>query len=135
MRPLALGPEQLARVAAVKAHAAANIVPFARVYRMAHGMEATYYNPAFLAEFPVGFRAAYGIEEQERAVLRHLSVSVDGEDRWPHPPAVAMILEVFGMPPIQDCLHAWTEPHAGEERRNLIHVVATYEPGASSRPL
>lgn len=131
MRPLVLGPEQRERIAAVKAHAEANVFPFARVYRMAHGMEPAYGWPDFLVELPVGFRVTFGIEEQESGTYRHLNVSVDGEDRWPNPVAVEAILDAFGMPPLLQSAVIKRDPLAGRERRNIVHVLAPYEPTKS----
>ena len=123
MRPLLIGPEQVARVAQVKAHAEANVVAFARIYRMAHGLEAPYYSPEILVEIPFGFRVVYGVEEQELGVFRHLSVSVDGEDRWPNPVSVEALLTLFGMPPLEKCCYIYTQPLMGAERRNVVNVL------------
>ena len=129
MRPLILGPEERERIAAVTTHAHANVIPLARLELIVQGTQAPYYTPDILAEIPVGFRVLYAIEEQPVGLYRHLSASVDGEDRWPHPAAVEAILAAFGMPALAQSAAVWRESHRGRERRNIINVLALYDPG------
>ena len=76
MRALMIGPEQLARIAAVKAHAEANVIPFVRIYRIAHGLEAPYFTPDFLAEIPSAF------ERSTRSRNRSAASSGTSRYRW-----------------------------------------------------
>lgn len=47
---------------------------------------------------PVGYRAAISVEEQPFGLARHLSVSVERVGMTPHPNALEMIADEFGMP-------------------------------------
>jgi hypothetical protein len=82
--------------------------------------------------FPGNFHAAYSCEEQPAGFCAHLSISVVGRARkgmMPHPEAVRMIAEEFGMPYTSD--KSWIEEFApGEFAINLIHV---YQPRGGGR--
>jgi hypothetical protein len=57
-----------------------------------------------------GFRVVYSLEEQSVGWCRHLSVSVDSENKLPSIPAVEAIMEEFGFTGgINDCLNVWIE--------------------------
>jgi hypothetical protein len=61
-------------------------------------------DPGFRMIIPMGYRTVYTLEEQREPVGRctHVSISLDGP--WgalPHPTAVNVILQAFGIPPIE----------------------------------
>jgi len=82
-------------------------------------------------DFPGGFRAAYSVEEQPAGMCAHLSVSVFGRSKrgaMPHPAAVAMIAEEFGVPFPADKM--WQEEfEPGEWAVNLLHLYAPKQEG------
>lgn len=75
---------------------------------------------------PGNFRASYSVEDQPAGLCAHLSISVEGRRRkgmMPHPEAVKMIAEEFGMPFPGDKL--WLEEYEpGEHAVNLLHLYA-----------
>ena len=127
-RILLLGPEQHARIAAVKAHAEANVIAFVCLYRMAQSRKSVPLASEHIAQIPEGYRVGYTIEEQQCGTLRHFTASVDGQTNLVHPVAVEALLEAFGMPKLADALLARVEGHTGKEGRNLFHVFAEYMP-------
>lgn len=74
---------------------------------------------------PGGFRAAFSIEQQPAGYCSHLSISVMGRAKkgaMPHPMAVAMICEAFGVPFPPD--RGWTEEFdPGEFAVNLLSIL------------
>lgn len=72
---------------------------------------------------PFGFRAAFSVEEQPEGFCRHLSVSVDegADKRMPHPAAVKMIAEAFG---IKQWDASWVEEF--EPNRFAVNIIEMY---------
>jgi hypothetical protein len=82
--------------------------------------------PVLSVTFPGGFRAAFSIEEQPPGFCTHLSIGVEGRAKkgmMPHPLAVQMIAEAFGVP--YPAHHAWLEEfEPGEYAVNLVSLYA-----------
>jgi hypothetical protein len=77
---------------------------------------------------PVGFAVVYTQEVQPNApppgLCHHISISVDTPYRVPHPAAVEMILEEFGMRPIAESDHLyWEDISPGEKAVNVLQLV------------
>lgn len=53
---------------------------------------------------PRGYRCVFTIEQQPMGWCKHLSISVNRDDKYPHPLAVDAILSEFGMPKMAECL-------------------------------
>jgi hypothetical protein len=81
--------------------------------------------------FPGNFRAAFSCEEQPGGFCTHLSVSVEGRSRkgmMPHPAAVEMIAEAFGVKYPADRM--WIEEfEPGEFAINLVSMYQPHEGG------
>jgi hypothetical protein len=82
--------------------------------------------PLMHVAIPIGFRAAISVEEQPAGMVRHLSVSADRPGRIPHPTAVVMIAEEFGMLPPFDAL--WLEEF--DPGHQAVNVLKLIEPRA-----
>jgi len=48
-------------------------------------------------DIPVGYRAAYSVEEQPIGLCHHLSISVDKKGKVPTPQAITMIAKEYGI--------------------------------------
>jgi hypothetical protein len=74
---------------------------------------------------PVGFRAAFSVEEQPGGLVRHLSVSVDegAGQKMPNPIQVEMIAQEFGFKHIDQ---GWTEEF--DPDRWAVNVIEMYKP-------
>jgi hypothetical protein len=74
---------------------------------------------------PVGFRAAFSIEEQPGGLVRHLSVSVDegADQKMPNPIQFEMIAAEFGFTNFD---HGWTEEF--DPDRWAVNVIEMYKP-------
>lgn len=75
-------------------------------------------------EIPVGYRAAFSIEEQPAGLCAHLSVSVDTRGKTPSEIAVLTIAEAFGMKP--PFLALWVEEF--DPGHHAVNVVASLTP-------
>lgn len=55
-------------------------------------------NPYLVVNIPIGFRCVYSVTQdpENGRYWRHLSVSVDGRGKWPHPTAIGLLMEAFG---------------------------------------
>jgi hypothetical protein len=76
---------------------------------------------------PGGFRCAFSVEQQPAGFCSHLSISVEGRAKkgaMPHPAAVQMIAETFGVPFPADKM--WIEEFDPGEF--AINLVSLYEP-------
>jgi hypothetical protein len=72
---------------------------------------------------PVGYRAAFSIEDQPCGLCRHLSVSVERKGMMPSIPAVELIAEAFGMTHFDS---RWLEEF--EPGQHAVNVVECYKP-------
>lgn len=71
---------------------------------------------------PDGFRVVFSIEEQPLGWCRHLSVSINDPNKYPHEVAVEMIMQEFGMGLLKDCIHVWVE-----EEVRAINILSLME--------
>lgn len=131
MPALIIGPEELAQIAELKAVAAANPLDVHGMMGAAEGdMEA--FRDAMQTEtvfLPIGFAVTYTQEIQPNApppgICHHISISVDRPDHLPSEAAVEMILEAFGMGPLEASNGVWVEDISpGERAVNVIQLVA-----------
>lgn len=100
VRPLVIGPEEKARIEALKERAAARVRDAkADLEAAPEAVRQSNFEVATIA-LPVGFQVTYTHERQPVGLCQHLSVSVDKRGKTPHPAAVDMILEAFGMKPL-----------------------------------
>jgi hypothetical protein len=76
MRPLLIGPEQVAELARVRAHAEAHRIGHVEVIASIAEGRPIAWEPGFRCVLPFGFRVAFSIEEHPGGWHRHLSVSV-----------------------------------------------------------
>lgn len=59
---------------------------------------------AYTMFIPVGYQVTYSLEIQPPGLLRHISVSVSDRKTLPHPAAMTIICEAFGMGNLQAAL-------------------------------
>jgi hypothetical protein len=98
MRPLIFGPEERAKLAALRGHAESNPFSLERLKAIAAaGCATTDEDPGFSCEIPVGFRIAFTIEVHPGGTARHISISVATRGRLPSPAAIQMIGRELGM--------------------------------------
>ena len=80
-------------------------------------------DPSFVIQIPMGFRCVFTIEKSYTVTCRHLSVSVDAEEKYPSYEAVELIAELFGFKgKLEHENHIYTEPHA-----NAVNIVGVVE--------
>jgi hypothetical protein len=81
-------------------------------------------NRELTISLPVGFEVTFTHEKQPIGLYRHLSVSVDAEDKSPNPVQVETILKEFGMRPVLQSDRVWLEPFArGRKAVNVLQSV------------
>jgi hypothetical protein len=125
MRPLVIGAAQKEQIAKLRALAAANVMDPGDMQKAAEKDISAFRK--MMVEFsiglPVGFLVTYCHERQPDplGVVAHISVTVDRFNRTPHPAAVDMILDAFGMQPINQSVKVWIEEVAPGE--NAINIV------------
>jgi hypothetical protein len=84
------------------------------------------------SDLPVGYLVTYTRERQPLGLCHHINVSVDAHGMLPHPIAVKMICEAFGMPAIRPgtanpaIVHTWVETYSNG--RLARHIIALVEP-------
>lgn len=54
-------------------------------------------NPNHLVHIHDGYRVIYSLEKQPVGLCHHISISIEDQDKYPHPEAVKMILKEFNM--------------------------------------
>ena len=123
MRPLIIGAQQKAEIAALRALAADNIMD-ALAMDAAAAKDINAYR-AMMAdmsiELPHGFLVTYTLQRQPIGAVQHISISVEAPNRMPHPAAVNMILDAFGMQSFDQSLKVWIEDVTPTEK--AINVV------------
>jgi hypothetical protein len=105
MPVLVIGEAQRRLIAELKAFAAANPQDAISAKTVADRDMAAYRDmmSTLTLELPVGFVVTYTHEMQPKAGLcHHISISVRRPKKVPHPEAVQMILNEFGMRPLDD---------------------------------
>jgi hypothetical protein len=119
MRPLVIGPDQLARCAEIRRYAEANVYTMDEMKGvMILGAEvAPGTDERFRCVIPMGFRCVFTLEQQPEPVglCTHLSVSLaDGRPGGcPNPMAMTEIQKAFGLTEEQIVyghIHTWIEP-------------------------
>lgn len=120
-----MGAVQQVQIDALRKLAAENVMdPEAMKTAIAKDIKAYRQMMAELSiELPNGFLVTYSHERHPDpyGAVRHISISVDAPNRAPHPAAVDMILEAFGMQPIDQSLSIWVEDVSKTEK--AINVV------------
>lgn len=129
MRPLMLGPDEHALIAALTAKAAADVVSHATMLRLKAAYNEGRVTPELrnmnndkTIHLPFDYQVTLTHEEHKLGVVcRHLSVSVKAAGKCPNPYAVGMIMEAFGFKNALDKVPIWTEPI--EDGRTAISVI------------
>jgi hypothetical protein len=118
MRALIIGAEQRSAIAALVALAEANVTDVADAKAAAERDIDAYraWMRQCSIELPRGYMVTYTHERQSFGVVRHISVSVDDRAVMPHPEAIEMILDEFGMTPLKQSLRIWIEEFDFEHR-------------------
>jgi hypothetical protein len=124
MRALIIGAAQKAGIAKLRAMAAENVLD-TEAMKTAAAADIAAYRQMMVElsiELPAGYLVTYSHERNPLAgVIQHISVSVDAPNRAPHPAAVNMILEAFGMLSVDQSLSVWIEDVSRTEK--AINVV------------
>jgi hypothetical protein len=98
MRPLVIGPDEIASLAKVKAHAEAHRFNLDEVSASVREGRPIATDRGFRCALPVGFQVAFSIEQHPDGWMRHLSVSIpDAPGRLPSSHAMAEIGRALGM--------------------------------------
>ena len=131
MPALIIGEAQRQQIAELKAVAAANPQdPVSAGAAAARNMRAYRDMMATLSvELPVGYVIAYSHEKQPTAGLcHHISISVRRAKKMPGTEAVAMILEAFGMRPMEKSDGLWIEDiNPVTKALNIVQTIAQTE--------
>jgi hypothetical protein len=112
MSALLIGPEEKAKIEELRGFARANPLDPFRTIAAADptGGNVRDMMDMYSIELPVGYHVTYSQEHQPYGLCHHVSVSIDSPHRRiPHPEAVEMILEAFGMAPLKETIHVWIE--------------------------
>ena len=124
MRALIIGAMQKEQIAALCALAVENVMD-AEAMKTAAARDITAYREMMAnlsIELPTGYLITYSHERHPQiGVVQHISMSVEAPNRTPHPAAVNMILEAFGMQSIDQSLSVWIEDVSKTEK--AINVV------------
>jgi hypothetical protein len=108
MRPIFLGPEQVAALKAVKAAALANPVPLPALEAMKPEPGQTVplrrWPESHFIQIPVGLEMGLTYEEQRFGYAWHASFSVNIQGRYPNPVVIDTILELIGLPPLSKAI-------------------------------
>jgi hypothetical protein len=107
-RALVIRDEEKRKIVALKELAAAKPVVAAEVVKE-DPERVRERNRAHTIDLPFGFEVTFTEEIQPVGRCLHISISVDAPNRSPHPAAVEMILEEFGMRPLEESLSVWVE--------------------------
>lgn len=125
---LLIGHEEDVKIAELVAFATANPLDPARVIALADenldGVRDLM--DMYSIELPVGYHLTYSRENQPCGLCHHLSVSVERENQMPHPEAVEMILQAFGMEPVMQSISIWLEPV--DDTTQAINLLQLVEP-------
>jgi len=131
MPALIIGEAQRQQIAELKAVAAANPQdPVSAAAAAARNMRAYRDMMATLSvELPVGYDISYSHEKQPTAGLcHHISISVRRAKKMPGTEAVAMILEAFGMRPMEKSDGLWIEDiNPVTKALNIVQTIAQTE--------
>lgn len=111
MPALVIGQVQREQIATLRAIAGANPQdPRDVMFAAERGGEVFRAMMALLTvELPIGYFVTYSHETQPIGLCHHLSVSVRRPNKMPSVEAVEMILEEFGMRPLQTSASIWNE--------------------------
>lgn len=98
MRALIIDDSSLAEIQRVREHAETHRLTLYEIKKIMEGVDPPIGdNPQFVCSVPVGYRCAFSIEEHmNHRIIRHLSVSVNTPGKWPHPAAIAQLMQLFG---------------------------------------
>lgn len=96
MRPLIIDDSIRERISQCIAYSKEHVYSVADLMiRDAGAVAAPGSNLNHVVEIPVGYRCVFSVEQQ-RKLVRHLSVAVDRPGKLPSVPAVEMIMKEFG---------------------------------------
>lgn len=116
MRALVIGEAQKQQIAELKAVAAANPMDAVRSKQTADKDMDAYRDMmrTLSIDLPVGYHVTYTHEVQPEAptpskLCHHISISVDRPNKMPSVQSVEMILEEFGLRPMQQSHGVWIE--------------------------
>lgn len=84
-------------------------------------------DPNHVVNIPIGVRCVFSIDWTPDGWMRHLSVSVTGRGKWPHPVLIGELMRLFEFR-AQSMHHlrypVWTEDHA--QAVNLVERLDEY---------
>lgn len=123
MRLLALGEGEKEMIRGLRDHAESNPITNDQMLKLANGLgEPIGDNPNFQIQLPVGYKIVYSEEFHKNNLMRHMSVSVDAKDKWPHPVAIGVLMEEFGFKGTVFDIHPFTSIYK-EEEFQAINVI------------
>lgn len=126
-----IGPAQRARIAELRAFAAANVLEAGGIVAAA-GRDMAAYRDAMqmhATTLPMGFVVCFSHERQPHApppgVCAHLSVSMGAPDLLPGPSAVQEIMTAFGMGRLEEAAGVWVEDVSPSKRAvNVLELLS-----------
>lgn len=141
IRPLVMGPPQLAAIKAALAEARKTPVTLRDalavdmhdkikddVLALADKPDAKHLPPTYSVMIPVGYRLALCFEEQPDGLALHVSMSVDEPGQMPGVEAVKALLRAVGIG-WQEWEAAWLEEFArGHHALNVVKIIAWRTP-------
>lgn len=121
-RPLLIGDIEKAAIKNLIFYAENNKIPLKKMKKiMAGELSPAEDNPNYAIILPVDFRVVFTIERHPKEWFKHLSISVPGKGRLPHPHAVYMICKEFGIENFKD------EYIYKEDEVEAINIISKYK--------
>ena len=98
MRPFIIDDTTKKAIERIKAHAEKNVYKEEDVVAMSKGEKIPVAGDqeGFTCNLPFGYKVVYSIEEQPKAKVRHLSVSVPGANKVPNQLVVEELMQMIG---------------------------------------
>jgi len=114
MRPLVIDEDAKTRIAALKAHAAKNVVSLDELHKLIETGNVLGDDESNSIHLYHGFRVVYTLEEHPMGLCHHISISVDTPGKMPNEFSVQAIMDEFGFPlKLHECPVAIDGPAVG----------------------
>jgi hypothetical protein len=131
MRPLVIGAREKLEIGNVMRYAEENVISLETLKATAEGKaEAAGYTKNRVCKIPVGFKVVFSYEMQPAGKTRHISISVDANDKLPNIMAINAILTEFGFTKVlptgngeKSDLVTWLEED--KQAINVLELVGT----------
>jgi hypothetical protein len=125
VRPLLIDSDITDQINSLVAYAEKNIIPMDYLLDQKNGEE----NPPgdfeeYTRHLPFGYRIVFTIEDQPAGKIRHLSMSVDEDEKLPNEHAVQEIMKLIGFHnPLLKCMVKLENISPARQAINILEVI------------